>query len=57
MTLTQQIATEADRIKHGIQCPECFGVRIERREDRFFGVQGFQCVECGCQYGAPLATR
>lgn len=38
---------ERTRITAGWQCPECFGVRIETREER---KDAFLCVECGCQW-------
>jgi hypothetical protein len=39
------------RAETGIQCPECYGVNITRRSDRFsVGYQGFSCCECGCQW-------
>jgi hypothetical protein len=41
------------RVKQGIQCPECFGVRIDPRTTRFDASPvGFLCTECGCQFGS-----
>ncbi len=37
----EQFTQEQLRIKHGLQCPECFGVNITN----------FQCQDCGCQWG------
>ena len=40
---------EAERVKHGWQCPECWGADIRRvvydQEPKFV------CQECGCTWG------
>jgi Zn ribbon nucleic-acid-binding protein len=47
------MAHTAERVSLGLQCPECFGVRIEtRRTYASDHVQGFTCTECGCQFGS-----
>jgi hypothetical protein len=39
------------RVNAGIQCPECFGVQVLPRQDRFdASPTGFLCPECGCQW-------
>lgn len=41
----------------GLQCPECFGVRITTRRDRGSDqVRGWQCEECGCNW-SPKRTH
>lgn len=41
-------------VKRGWQCPDCFGVRIETRRKSLADprIEGFLCVECGCQFGS-----
>lgn len=37
----------------GWQCPECYGIQVDRQESRFGGASKdrFICNECGCQRG------
>ena len=37
----------------GWQCPECYGVQVNRFESRFGGPSedSFECNECGCTWG------
>jgi ribosomal protein L37AE/L43A len=42
-------------IERGFQCPECFGVQIETRRNRFdAGIDGWLCNECGCHWSEPV---
>lgn len=44
------------RIAQGIQCPECYGIDIELRKDKFgYRIAGFLCVDCGCQWTPPIS--
>ncbi len=38
--------------QRGWQCQECYGVQVDRFEDRFGGVSNdrFECRECGCTW-------
>lgn len=50
-----RINQEAARIASGMQCPECFGVRIVTNYvPHIAAPDGFGCQECGCQWGLPL---
>lgn len=42
------------RQTHGLQCPECHGVRIFDRISPFTGFIGWICHECGCQWSADI---
>lgn len=45
----------ANRVESGIQCPECYGVRITtRRLPTADKVEGFSCDECGCQWSPRI---
>lgn len=47
-------ATETvhEHARRGWQCPECYGVQITTRKNRFVArIDGFQCEECGCNWG------
>jgi hypothetical protein len=58
MTTTHMPAIDQTtlRAQAGLQCPECFGVRIAVREDRFgLKPRGWLCEECGCQWSPPIA--
>jgi ribosomal protein L37AE/L43A len=47
---------EGLRIKSGLQCPECYGVHISARTNRFSArIDGWLCTECGCQFSPPAA--
>lgn len=49
----ENVSSTASRVKLGWQCPECFGVRISTRRSKYSAsIEGFLCVECGCQFGA-----
>ncbi len=48
--MNKATAQEVLRIKYNIQCHECYGVQIERFEDRFGGKDRFECKECGCTW-------
>ncbi len=38
--------------RRGWQCPECFGIQVTIRRNKFVArIDGFQCDECGCQWG------
>lgn len=40
------------RVKNGWQCPECYGIQINTKRDKNSDrVNGFECNECGCQFG------
>jgi hypothetical protein len=43
------------RIQAGLQCPECYGVRITKRSRQPHEPQGFQCEECGCNWSEQIA--
>lgn len=48
-------AQEQARIRRGLQCPECFGVQIETRRNRFDArPDGWLCTECGCHWSQPV---
>jgi hypothetical protein len=50
---TGEVSQSELRVRHGRQCPECYGVRVEARTTRFDPQPvGFLCVECGCQFGS-----
>lgn len=50
--MTNQTEEQA-RVKAGLQCPECSGVRIyTHRKVGSDRVEGFICEECGCQFGS-----
>jgi len=55
MTIPVQFICETNaRIKAGLQCPECYGVRINCKEDSYGGGRSFdrfECQECGAQWG------
>ena len=34
------------RVRIGLQCPECWGVRTDKRPED----TKFQCLECGCRW-------
>lgn len=39
------------RIEMGLQCPECYGVNVNGRNDRFqASAVGFECQDCGCNW-------
>ena len=40
----------AARVKGGLQCPECYGVRINRRQRHPHDPQAYECAECGCNW-------
>jgi transposase-like protein len=44
--------SQKERVKQGLQCPECYSVMIDRFENRFGGVSEdrFECRECGCTW-------
>lgn len=43
------------RVKAGLQCPECYGVRVSLRQTRFDPPPtGYLCDECGCQWSRPI---
>jgi hypothetical protein len=45
-TLDRIFSDEKLRVRLGIQCPECFGVRTDKPAN----ASQFQCLECGCQW-------
>ncbi len=50
--LVEELTQEQLRIKHGLQCPECFGVNVTANETRYIAnFQGFTCQDCGCEWG------
>lgn len=40
------------RIENGIQCPECYGVKINNRYENKHSNNhiGWECQECGCNW-------
>ena len=54
MTYLQLTPEERRRAYNGIQCPECYGVRIEDGHGYRDGWRAFLCVECGCQWDAGM---
>lgn len=53
--ITDRMQQEKRRIETGIQCPECWGVAIQTRRSRFqANIEGFLCIECGCQWSPRL---
>lgn len=56
--MTKHTADECARHEAGFQCPECSGVRISLRRDRFSAsILGYQCEECGCQWSRKVALH
>lgn len=41
---------QAERVRLGFQCPECYGVRIEFMPRLPHDPVKAQCHECGCQW-------
>lgn len=51
--IAQRDDAERERIKAGLQCPECFGPQVKTRRQRGHDrVDGFLCTNCGCQWGS-----
>lgn len=45
----------ANRVEHGVQCPECYGPWITvRRKPASDVVEGFICDDCGCQWSRKI---
>jgi len=40
----------AERVKLGLQCPECFSVKITLLPRWLHDPYRYQCEECGCEY-------
>jgi len=57
MAITISIPSFHDDVERhaakGWQCPECYGVQVNRQESRFGGPREdrFTCQECGAQWG------
>lgn len=58
MTTTHKLSPREQqataRVQDGWQCPECYGVQINTRRVSIGDprVIGFECHECGCQFGS-----
>jgi hypothetical protein len=39
-----------NRVGAGLQCPECYGVRITCRHVQPHDPRAYQCEECGCNW-------
>lgn len=49
---------QVKRIENGWQCPECYGVNVECRYNRFQAKpEGFQCNDCGCNWSQKITIE